>query len=220
MKGKIRIVLTIVMGLGILGLGYCFLAIESQSGSVFAKKKEEPKKEREVLPNCCILSADGGELHFLHGKSKYTCTLKEGGNAAAKLAGELADITLLGDVVEQILVKQEVIAAESFTYTSDRENAGSIRIGDEQYPLAAEFEAYDYSRGEAIVPAQLAGYETVRFVVKDGKFVGAIAEKSRVPDIRVVLMNTGFLSHLHETVIVSSGEPIQITLISKSGGEE
>lgn len=220
MKGKVRIGLILIMGLGILILGYCFLAIENQTGSVSARKKEETKKEPEVLRNCCILSVDADEIRFLHGTSRYVCELKDAEATATDLVGELVDITLRGNEIEQILVKQEVIAVEHFTYQLDENGLGNVQIGDEKYRMTVDFEAYDCGSEKAVAPAELAGYGTVRFVVKDGEIVGAFAEKSQVPNIRVVLMNTGFLAHTHENVTVSSAEPMQITMVKKSGGEE
>lgn len=50
--------------------------------------------------------------------------------------------------------------------------------------------------------------------------MGAVALDSQVPDIRVVLMSTGFLSYLHEEVTVSSDGKMHLTYRKNDGTEE
>ena len=217
MKKGAKLSLLVGMGLGSLALVYIFVAIWMQPGT---SAGEETREEERLLFNCCIVEAKEAHIRFLYENQAHTLALSDSYSAYAKeletLSWQLADLRIEGDTVTQIRVKQETLVADAFRFEDD-----GIAIGETSYALAEDFRAYDRDKQECIAAKQLIAYAQVRFLLQDGKVVGAIAGDSQVPNIRVALMDAGFLSHEHASVTVSADTPITVTCyLAKSGEDE
>lgn len=207
MKRSAKVSLAFGMGLGSLVLIYVFVALWMQPKT--AETDGKGKKEQQFR-NCCLLEAEGTRLRFLYDYQEYELELSKDYQAVSgeleELAWQLADLQVQDGTVVQIRIKQEALVTDSFSVQDNR-----IRIGEEQYSLDGEFRAYDRDLGQSISLAQLSVYKDVRFLLQEGKLVGAIAADSQVPDIRVALMNSSFLSHEHQEVTVSADTAMTVT---------
>lgn len=207
MRRSAKISLAFGMGLGSLALIYIFVALWMQPK--LAGTGAEGKKER-TFRNCCLLEADGTRLRFLYDYQEYEMELSEEYQGLSEelesLSWQLADLQTEDGVVVQIRVKQEALVTDQFTLEE-----GQIRIGDETYALDEEFRAYDRELGQTISLAQLGVYNDVRFLLQEGRLAGAIASDSQVPDIRVALTDSSFLSHEHSEVILSADTAMTVT---------
>lgn len=130
-------------------------------------------------------------------------TLKE-------MYNNIADITLDKGKVKKIVVKKERVTGKVLAIKKD-----SIEIeGHGVLPLSPDFQVFKtYGTFERKTPADiLVGYDIQEFVMSDGKVCAALLVRAfDARTIRVLIMDTGFKSTLHQSLTFTSKGTMTVT---------
>ena len=178
---------------------------------------EEPESDSVVYENVWITEGEDGKcLVYVGGITK---SLKTGFDEKEEkeLYNNIVDLYLDKGRVKKAVVKKERLYGRVLSVGSD-----SIEIeGYGQLPLSPTFQVFKtYGKFEKKQPKDiLVGYDNQEFVVSGGEVCAALIVRDfDASTIRVLLMDTGFKSLFHQTIILSSKG--NMTLTWADGGQE
>lgn len=134
----------------------------------------------------------------------------------------IADIGLESGKVRQLTIKNDTISGKVLRISNtavELDGYGSVDIA-ENFRVYKNYGVLE----EKGINDILVGYELADFVVADGKVCAAVLKKElRAENIRVLIMNTGFSSIIHDRVTLSSESGFTIQkgdeTIKVEGGE-
>ncbi len=200
-----------------------YSSMETSEGVLYAKQKFEKLKKgysysvilegnlvtevlgyangKVTLSNAWLIEAEDNKLTVFY--KGITALLLLERPLAMKLSGLVADITVSGEYVAGLAVKNNVITAKVL-----RTDKNGVELeGYGMLPFEEDFKIYKiYEELEEEQTASiLVGYTSASFAVSGNKISAAlITEPVQITNIRVLIQNSSYGGYFHESLQVSS----------------
>ncbi len=205
-RGK-QWLLCMVTGLGSLGMLFLFFVVYV-CGQGTEQEGVPGEEEHVFFENAYLLSYGEEGLALAHREGEFVYKLGEGEYEALKESirkGTVADVTVEDGQVTDLVLKNQRIVAEEWSYTEN-----GVQLGEQtEYPLARAFVAYDGPDGRLLTKEQLHAYKNVVFYITEGEVCAAIADTSVVPMIRVLITRDAG-SSIRQKITVTADEEYQV----------
>ena len=199
--------LMLVLSIGVVAL--FIAAAKHHNLMILAATSEHSVSDREPIihKNVYILSNSSEEISFLTKEGVIDMSLSL--PVEENIAGQVADISSIGDLVTSITVKTSRITGSVINVTEDSieiREYGVIKVS-EDFNIFVMDDANEVKNNKEM----LLGYEDVEFVICDDMLQAAIPKNRIADNVRVLLTTTGFTSPYHEQVKISGEEDFTVT---------
>ncbi len=178
---------------------------------------DQPESDSVIYENVWITEGEDGKLlAYVAGITKELKTgLKE--DEKQKVYNNIADLYLEDGRVKKVVVKKERISGKVLAVGTDFieiEGYGNLPLSP-TFQVFKTFGTFEKKQTKDI----LVGYDNQEFVVSKGQVCAAlIVRQFDAGTIRVLLMDTGFHSTFHSSVVLKSSKDMSLTW--SDGGEE